>query len=234
MIGIPDDYRGQSPKAFVKLKDGAAPTDARRAAGLPARTSSASTRWCRRSSIRAELPKTPVGKLSKKELYEEEAEEACRGADRPEDTAMSTSPFPDPFQLWREALSKLEGNVNSLRHRQHGLAARLMRSVHQLSALSLGMQQAFEKAIGAYLAKVNLPSRKDVTELAAALQRIEDKLDRLLPATAAAAPALPRPARTRRRPAQKRRRPHPGAGDRAARGAGAGQARRDARKRRRS
>jgi uncharacterized membrane protein YccC len=75
----------------------------------------------------------------------------------------------------------------------------LMRSVHQLSTVSLGLQQAFEKAIGSYLAKVNLPSRKDVSELAATLQRIEDKLDRLLPASATA-PALPRPARTRRPP----------------------------------
>jgi len=74
----------------------------------------------------------------------------------------------------------------------------LVRSMHQLSTLSLNMQQAFEKAIGSYLARVNLPSRKDVSELAAALQRVEDKLDRLLPASAAT--AVPRPPRTRRPP----------------------------------
>ena len=114
---------------------------------------------------------------------------------------MSTSPFPDPFQLWREALAKLEGNVNSLVTGSMD-SQDMMRSVHQLSALSLGLQQAFEKAIGAYFAKLNLPSRKDVTELAAALQRVEDKLDRLLPASAAgsASAAPPRPARTRRPP----------------------------------
>jgi hypothetical protein len=116
---------------------------------------------------------------------------------------MSTSPFPDPFQLWREALTKLEGNVNALVTGSMD-SQDMMRSVHQLSALSLGMQQAFEKAIGAYFAKLNLPSRKDVTELAATLQRVEDKLDRLLPASASAAasasPAPPRPARTRRPP----------------------------------
>jgi uncharacterized membrane protein YccC len=114
---------------------------------------------------------------------------------------MSTSPFPDPFQLWREALTKLEGNVNSLVTGSMD-SQEMMRSVHQLSAVSLGLQQAFEKAIGAYFAKVNLPSRKDVTELAAALQRVEDKLDRLLPATSAASAsaAPPRPARTRRPP----------------------------------
>ncbi len=108
---------------------------------------------------------------------------------------MSTSLIPDPFQLWREALTKLEGNVNSLV--TGGMDSQeLMRSVHQLSSLSMGMQQAFEKAIGSYLAKVNLPSRKDVHDLAATLQRVEDKLDRLLPA--AAVSAAPRPPRTRR------------------------------------
>ena len=103
---------------------------------------------------------------------------------------MATSLIPDPFQMWRDALTKLEGNVNSLV--TGGMDSQeLMRSVHQLSTVSLGMQQAFEKAIGSYLARVNLPSRKDVSDLAAALQRVEDKLDRLLPASAG--PAVPRP-----------------------------------------
>ena len=113
---------------------------------------------------------------------------------------MTSSLIPDPLQMWREALTKLETNVNSLVTGSMD-SHEVMRSVHQLSAVSLGLQQAFEKAIGSYLAKVNLPSRKDVGELAAALQRIEDKLDRLLPASAAA-PALPRPARTRRPPSE--------------------------------
>ena len=98
---------------------------------------------------------------------------------------MTTSLIPDPFQMWREALTKLEGNVNSLVTGSMD-SQELMRSVHQLSTLSLGMQQAFEKAIGSYLARVNLPSRKDVSELAAALHRVEEKLDRLLPAGASA------------------------------------------------
>jgi hypothetical protein len=111
---------------------------------------------------------------------------------------MTSSLIPDPLQMWREALTKLESNVNSLVTGSMD-SQEVVRTVHQLSSVSLGLQQAFEKAIGSYLAKVNLPSRKDVNELAAALQRIEDKLDRLLPA-GAAAPALPRPARTRRPP----------------------------------
>ena len=113
---------------------------------------------------------------------------------------MTSSLIPDPLQMWREALTKLEGNVNSFVTGSLD-SQELMHSVHQLSTVSLGLQQAFEKAIGSYLGKINLPSRKDVSELAAALQRIEEKLDRLLPASAAA-PDLPRPARTRRPPAE--------------------------------
>jgi uncharacterized membrane protein YccC len=111
---------------------------------------------------------------------------------------MTPSLIPDPLQMWREALTKLESDVNSLVTGSMD-SQEVMRTVHQLSTVSGGLQHAFEKAISAYLAKVNLPSRKDVSELAAALQRIEDKLDRLLPASAAM-PALPRPARTRRPP----------------------------------
>jgi hypothetical protein len=111
---------------------------------------------------------------------------------------MTSALIPDPLQLWREALTRLESNVNSLVTGSMD-SQELVRSVHQLSTVSLGLQQAFEKAIGSYLAKLNLPSRKDVNELATALQRIEDKLDQLLPASAGA-PALPRPARTRRPP----------------------------------
>ena len=67
-----------------------------------------------------------------------------------------------------------------------------------LVRFSLGMQQMLEKLIDKYLEKANLPSRKEVGELAVSLRRIEDKLDRLLPEEAAA----PRPARTRRPPGE--------------------------------
>jgi len=73
VIGIPDDYHGEVPKAFVRLKD---PNDKvtpeelitflRKRLGkheIPAAI-----------EFRAELPKTLVGKLSKKELEEEERE----------------------------------------------------------------------------------------------------------------------------------------------------------------
>ncbi len=72
VIGIPDEYRGQSPKAFVKLKPDAAPfTLAELQAFLKDRLGK--HEMVHALDIRAELPKTAVGKLSKKELYDEEA-----------------------------------------------------------------------------------------------------------------------------------------------------------------
>ncbi|WP_119421309.1 long-chain-fatty-acid--CoA ligase [Desertibaculum subflavum] len=71
VIGVPDDYRGQSAKVFVKLKPGMTPFtfdelktflgDKLAKYEIPVAL-----------EIRPELPKTIIGKLSKKELVEEE------------------------------------------------------------------------------------------------------------------------------------------------------------------
>jgi long-chain acyl-CoA synthetase len=72
VIGIPDDYRGQSPKAFIKLKSGAAAlTLVELAAFLKSRIGK--HEMVQAMELRAELPKTAVGKLSKKDLVDEEA-----------------------------------------------------------------------------------------------------------------------------------------------------------------
>ncbi|MBX3693907.1 MAG: AMP-binding protein [Steroidobacteraceae bacterium] len=79
VIGIADAYRGQSPKAFVRLKDGAAPlTLAALQAFLEGRIGR--HEMVRALELRAELPKTPVGKLSKLALYEEERQRAAAAA----------------------------------------------------------------------------------------------------------------------------------------------------------
>ena len=71
VIGIPDEYRGQSPKAFVKLKAGApALTLAELQSFLKDRIGK--HEMVQALELRAELPKTPVGKLSKRALIEEE------------------------------------------------------------------------------------------------------------------------------------------------------------------
>ena len=71
VIGIEDAYRGQSPKAFIKLKDGAATFTLDELKAF-LKDKLGKHEMVQALDIRAELPKTPVGKLSKKELYEEE------------------------------------------------------------------------------------------------------------------------------------------------------------------
>lgn len=70
VIAIPDPYRGQSPKAFVKLKDGADVSAQDLREFLKDHLST--IELPREVEFRSELPKTMVGKLSKKELVEEE------------------------------------------------------------------------------------------------------------------------------------------------------------------
>jgi long-chain acyl-CoA synthetase len=75
VIGVPDSYRGEAAKAFVRLKPGAAPftldelrtflADKLGRHEMPARL-----------EFRDALPKTAVGKLSKKELVAEERQKA--------------------------------------------------------------------------------------------------------------------------------------------------------------
>lgn len=71
VIGVPDDYRGEAAKAFIKMKKGAAPLT------LDAVREFLADKVGRHEmpaavEIRDTLPMTSVGKLSKKELVEEE------------------------------------------------------------------------------------------------------------------------------------------------------------------
>ena len=72
VIGVPDAYRGESAKAFVTLKAGSAPFS------LESLQAFLADRLGRHEIPRAlefrdALPRTPVGKLSRKELRDEEA-----------------------------------------------------------------------------------------------------------------------------------------------------------------
>jgi long-chain acyl-CoA synthetase len=72
VIGVPDAYRGETPKAFVKLKAGAPPlTLDELKAFLKDRLGK--HEMIGALELRDELPKTPVGKISKKDLREYEA-----------------------------------------------------------------------------------------------------------------------------------------------------------------
>jgi long-chain acyl-CoA synthetase len=72
VAGIPDEYRGQTVKAFIKLKDGASLTQTELKAFLKDRLSP--MEMPKLVEFRdAPLPKTLIGKLSRKLILEEEA-----------------------------------------------------------------------------------------------------------------------------------------------------------------
>ena len=71
VIGIPDTYRGQSPKAFVKLRPGSEPLSlVRLKEYLEPRIGK--HEMVQHLEVRDALPRTPVGKLSKRALQEEQ------------------------------------------------------------------------------------------------------------------------------------------------------------------
>lgn len=70
VIGIPDEYRGEAPKAYVKLVKGASLTEAELMAYVSEKLSK--LELPKEIEFRSELPKTMIGKLSKKELKQEQ------------------------------------------------------------------------------------------------------------------------------------------------------------------
>ena len=77
VIGIADKYRGEAPKAFVKLKAGQEATRAVLMAHLETKISKLEMPVD--IEFRDALPKTIIGKLSKKELKAEEAQKPRKG-----------------------------------------------------------------------------------------------------------------------------------------------------------
>ena len=69
VLGIPDTYRGEAPKAYVKLREGVSATKADVLKFLEPKLSK--IEMPAEIEFRAELPKTMIGKLSKKELRAE-------------------------------------------------------------------------------------------------------------------------------------------------------------------
>lgn len=80
VIGVPDAYRGQAPKAFGTLSAPGAITPTELRDSLRGKVSK--IELPRDVEIRATLPKTLIGKLSKKELIEEERVKAAGLLDR--------------------------------------------------------------------------------------------------------------------------------------------------------
>ncbi len=81
VIGIPDSYRGQVPKAFVTLRPGAKATPESLLLFLKDYVSR--IEMPRVIEIRLALPKTAIGKVSRKELAAEEQQTAAAGPATP-------------------------------------------------------------------------------------------------------------------------------------------------------
>jgi long-chain acyl-CoA synthetase len=71
VIGVDHPYRGQAPKAFIKVKSGVTLTAEEMSAFLKDKLSSIERPEL--YEFRDQLPKTLIGKLSKKELKQEES-----------------------------------------------------------------------------------------------------------------------------------------------------------------
>lgn len=103
----------------------------------------------------------------------------------------------DPLMLLRESLNRLEGGLNAYATEKMA-SEQFARTLARLMKVSLAGQHVFARTLAGLYVRLDLPSRSELAALAAAVQRIEDKVDALLPP----APSLaPRPARTRRAPA---------------------------------
>jgi hypothetical protein len=109
---------------------------------------------------------------------------------------MAKSFIPDPLELLRQAVNRLEGRANSLAGRGMEID-QVVKTLHQLSSLTLVLRQAMELALDNFYKRLNLPTGREFAEMQATLQRLEDKVDSLLAAEASAR-AAPRPPRTRK------------------------------------
>jgi len=82
--------------------------------------------------------------------------------------------------MWRQVVTKLEGGINSMANSSMN-SEQFTRALQQFSQVSTGMQQTFEKVLDGYFKALRLPSQKDIAALADRLQRLEDKIEMLLP-----------------------------------------------------
>ncbi|MGC8523971.1 MAG: dicarboxylate--CoA ligase PimA [Acidibrevibacterium sp.] len=82
VIGVPDPYRGQAAKAFVTLREGAEPFTLEELRAFLA-DKLGRHELPTALEFRPSLPRTPVGKLSKRDLIEQEASQHTPGAPAP-------------------------------------------------------------------------------------------------------------------------------------------------------
>ena len=111
---------------------------------------------------------------------------------------MSPKQLLDPLAMWREAIDRLEGGINSFSNRNME-SEQFSQALAIVLRASLGSHHLLDKNLARVYERIGLPTRSEVQAIAAGLRRVEDKLDMLLP------PPVPthRPARTRRAPERK-------------------------------
>jgi long-chain acyl-CoA synthetase len=93
-VGVPDEYRGESVKAFVVKREGAAVTEEELLSFCGERLAPYKTP--KSLEFRDELPKSAVGKLLRRVLAEEERASTDTAADAGTDDIVGTSPPPSP------------------------------------------------------------------------------------------------------------------------------------------
>jgi hypothetical protein len=108
---------------------------------------------------------------------------------------MILSMIPHPLRLCREALNRLESGVNSLAANNLD-SPRVARALLGASRIATGTRQVSEKSLAAVYRRLALPTRNEVERITAAMHRMEDKLDLLIPVSEKPARAA-RPPRTR-------------------------------------
>jgi hypothetical protein len=126
---------------------------------------------------------------------------------------MGQSPL-DPLGMWRDMLNQWETGLNRMSNEamQSGESAKF---INQAMALSLRFQQGMMEMMARYLQSIGVPTRSDVLALGERLRAIEDKVQALSLAPAAApepsaAPAPEKPAAAESPPAT----PSPASGPR--------------------
>jgi hypothetical protein len=123
---------------------------------------------------------------------------------------MPEQPSLDPFAMWRDMLGQWERGLNGVANQAMG-SDEFSRAMHQVTSMSLRMQQTVGEVMAKSLQALNLPSRNDLTAISERLARIEAQLDQMAVdqhaarghAPSAAVPAEPpsKTPRTRRPPA---------------------------------
>jgi hypothetical protein len=89
-----------------------------------------------------------------------------------------TGAFSDPLAMWREALSKLEANVNTISMTTME-TEQFSKAINQVASASTNAMASLNVFMERYLAMMNLPSANQLKEIAARLGALESGFSEL-------------------------------------------------------